>query len=629
MAAESKMQMTFDANAEGVTRAYDQMTVSNDRFGRAVLEGMKNAAAAMKLVSDQLIEQESATRKLTEENDRLIAKLEQLIKKDEEVVAGFKNAADGFKAFSSLIAGSQIVSFIREIIKAQSELNKEIAKTEVEIGQVINRFQTMALMSNKDFMTKIEPQLTPITQDYAVSPETVLNTMTTLKQRGISDEHLMDVTRETIAGAKASAIPENQIQAFAVAQMKRAAQENIDVGKIGAGEMRGLMLPGFNVGRGKLSGEQTLDIQQRIGAAGEAYGFDQNQMWAEVGVLSDKRGMDVEKAVGGLEAVVRKIDVVPEKIQKMEGIEGLMEEISKQKMNGNLVGAVSAIDRFMEQAKKEGRIDNAGEDEILNQWFEGRRGLTAAKMMMGSQREVAALVPRLGDETLYRERLAHATDKDNAYNMKVRAESQEKLATVESDKDLRRAENETMKQLAVAEAKKRNMTGYQIERLKQSMDIYATQPGGVGPGLEFLEGMGWTMGYNPIGGQKGFAASVENRYRALRPETRARDVAPTYIRPAPLSTEEYHAPLAESPYTTRIKELEHDIAHLKGDLARYREHVREQPGHGTGLTKGEQEYIKNQKEQITIAEEHLAETKDLAKTAKSKRGLNLNNGPNN
>jgi hypothetical protein len=626
------MQMIFDANATGVAQAYDQMEQGNNKLTRATIEGMTKAAQAIRLVTENLMENQTATKALEAENENLKKKLEELTEREQGVADGMKSAADGFKAFTALVAGNEAVKYIREIERAEADLNKELAKTQIEVDAVIRKFQVMAMMKDKDFMEKLEPQLKAITQEFRVSPETVIGTMTALKGRGVSEENLMGTTRETIGGAMASNIGDSEIPAFAVAQMKRAAQEGKDPNKINAREMRQLMLPVMNVSGGKWSGAQMLDVQQQAGAAAEAYGWDYNQVLGEIGVLSNKRGMSLEKATGGMSELMRRLDVIPESVQKLgdtqTGIKELIQEVHQQRERGNLVGALSAIDNALKQGVKEGGLSQDGADKILSDWFGGRRGLMTAKLAMSSQGDVIQKMGTMQDEGLYRGRLEIATGGASREEIAVNAQGQ--LGQFERANV--QAHNRAVISASLAEADARGFSGYQKSMLKYQFEnrAFSYAPNeDLQNYLPILESYGQSLGYNPIGwaNGKGFAGAVQQRMLAASSPTQVREVTglPTYGpgREGSLSTEKFGGFGQMTPEEKERHGWHSRLLTLEKQLLDYKEERLAQPHRGRDFTDGEKAVIKRIDDQIDIARRHLNVAEGTRREIHSaKNGLN-------
>lgn len=252
MAAESKMTMTFDASAEGVVRAYDQMEQGGLKMTRQTIEGMRNAAQAIKLVTDQLLENNVATKRLMDQNENLKRQLDELKTKNEELAHYTEMAKKGFEALGVSLSISGILEMIHKFVEAQEKWNKEIINTQVEYDKVARKLQVQALLKDEEFKHVRDKVIAPIASQYnfgGLDQPTEL--YSALRSQGVEEKHIPEVMKQVIEGGRAiPGMADEQLPDFAIAMVRQAQQRGWQAGQIDQKVMSRMVIPATNMAGG-------------------------------------------------------------------------------------------------------------------------------------------------------------------------------------------------------------------------------------------------------------------------------------------------------------------------------------------------------------------------------------------
>ena len=391
MAAESKMTMTFDASAEGVVRAYDQMEQGGLKMTRQTIEGMRNAAQAIKLVTDQLLENNVATKRLMDQNENLKRQLDELKTKNEELAHYTEMAKKGFEALGVSLSISGILEMIHKFVEAQEKWNKEIINTQVEYDKVARKLQVQALLKDEEFKHVRDKVIAPIASQYnfgGLDQPTEL--YSALRSQGVEEKHIPEVMKQVIEGGRAiPGMADEQLPDFAIAMVRQAQQRGWQAGQIDQKVMSRMVIPATNMA-GALrmrTGGEFMAMQESVGNTAEGLGLDPNELMAEVAALGPHVGKD--KAAQGIQKTLLRLK--SEKAQEAMG-ENVAAAFNEKLNQGSVIGAFSTLGDALNQLSPEDR------EKKMAQLFPARQGLMGRQLLM-HQQEAWGIMQNLGDTT--------------------------------------------------------------------------------------------------------------------------------------------------------------------------------------------------------------------------------------
>jgi len=607
MAIESKSTMIFDGDATGAADAFDQITQGGERMGRATVAAMRDAAGAIRQVTEQLMENKVATERLISERDALKKQLDELKTKNEAWTQAMSSAKSAISALGISLSVGGILKMIESFIEAQEKWNQEIVRTQVEYDKVARKLQVQALMKDEDFKEVRQNVLTPIARQYNMAGlEAPTELYQALFSQGITKEHMPEVMKQVIEGGRAiPGMGDEQLADFGIAMVRQLQDKGYTPDQIGGDQMARATVPATNVaGRLRLNkGSDYLAMQQQVGASAEQLGVDPNQMLAEIYAIAPHAG-GREKAAQGLQRIL--LHLKSEAGQEAMGV-AVSDAFNEKLGQGNVIGAFSTLNDALGQMSPQER------ELKLGKLFPARQGIVG-RALLGRQGEAADFVRGLGDKS----RIEAAQDiaGRGSARTEAREKLEEQLAALDQGGGLVE-QNEHLIKFMDSAMKAQNYTAIRRKLVNWYLRMRA------GGGQDLMKIFDGTHPEDRFG--PGLGPAYEEAIRQYNDSRRPRErtgvswrgeVAPAV---PSLRHERIEHAWEATPQEQEVKRLQAEVTQLTAKLANTRENILTAHPGGQQMTDIEKRQLKMQEEQLQITKEHLSVSKDQLRSFKDRR----------